>query len=151
MENPYQAPSTIPQEEIYAESTERIIPDTPTNLDASWCISRGWRLTCQNFKLFFLCITLPLILVGIVNAILSSIAANIDGQTTVIIGNQIIAQNKFGFATLITTIITSGLGIIMAMGIIRVTLDYLDGKEISFSTAFSQTNKNIKFKKILVS
>jgi 4-amino-4-deoxy-L-arabinose transferase-like glycosyltransferase len=144
MENPYQAPSTIPQEEVYAQTTERVIPQTPISLDAPWCIGRGWKLTCSNFGLFFTSITLPLILVWILNAILSTVAANIDGQTTIVFGNQIIVQNKFGFATFITTIISSIFNIFVSLGIIRATLDFLDEKAISFSTVFSQSSKLIK-------
>ena len=144
MENPYQTPSTSPREEIYNSTNERIIPQTPINLDAKWCISRGWRLTCQNFKLFFICITLPLIISSIINYILSAIAVSIDGQTTMVLGNQIIVQNKLGFATVVTGLISNLISIIISMGIIRVALNYQDGKDISFSTAFSQTDKMIK-------
>lgn len=144
MENPYQTPSTSPREEIYNSTNERIIPQTPINLDAKWCISRGWRLTCQNFKLFFICITLPLIISSIINYILSAIAVSIDGQTTMVLGNQIIVQNKLGFATFVTGLISNLISIIISMGIIRVALNYQDGKDISFSTTFSQTDKMIK-------
>lgn len=144
MENPYQAPSTNPQEAILTESTERVIPHSPINLDATWCISRGWRLTCQNFGLFFTCITLPLIIINIINAIISSIAVSIDGQTVVQFAGQFIVQNKYGFANFLSSIITNILSVIVGMGIIRAILDFLDGKQISFKTAFSQTDKIIK-------
>ncbi len=143
MENPYQTPNSIPQEEIYAESYQRNIPETPINLDATWCISRGWRLTCNNFKLFFLCITLPLIITFIINSILSTIAVKIDGQTMMNVGGQIIVRNNLGFANVIIGIISNLFSVVVGMGIIKVTLEFLDGKQVSFSTAFSQTNKMI--------
>lgn len=141
MENPYQSPQTSEPVEYQMTPSDRTLPETPKELDATWCITRGWKLTCANFKLFFLALTLPLILNGILNNILSSFSRSVDGFEVVRVGNMLIQQYNFGPTSFIVMIISNIVGIWVALGVIRVTLDFLDGKSVSFSTAFSQSHK----------
>ena len=136
MDNPYQAPQTSEPVQFQMTPSDRILPETPVTLDPSWCFGRGWKLTCGNFKIFFLAITLPLILNSIFNNVLSVLATSVDGVKIVRMGGMMIEQANFGVATFIVMIITNIIGIWIGLGIIRATLDFLDGKTVSFFNHF---------------
>lgn len=143
MDNPYQAPQTSEPVKFQTTPSERILPETPAFLDSTWCLGRGWKLTCGNFKIFFLAITLPFILNSIINNVLAVFSRSIDGVEIVRVGDMIIEQANFGPATFVVTIISNIIGIWIALGVIRVILDFLDGKVVSFSTVFSQGHKMV--------
>lgn len=143
MENSYQ-PSSFDTIATPENNGERNIPQIPITLDPMWCIKTGWKLVIGNFGKCFMIITLPLIINNIASMVIQGIGNATMGVTTKSqqIGNMVYTTTTTNFgASLFMQLIAIFVSLWITAGVIKATLKFIDGEEVSFSDVFTQLSK----------